>query len=43
MTIHRYTLVRFAAGRLESLDYIGTLRNVPDGWSLHKRSAAKRQ
>ncbi len=40
MPIHRFTLVRIADGWLEHLDYIGTRKGLPAGWSIHKRSGA---
>lgn len=40
MTMHLYTLVRIADGWMEHMDWIGTRKRLPAGWSIHKRSAA---
>lgn len=40
MTMHRYTLVRLVGAAVETLDYLGTRKGLPAGWSIHKRSAA---
>lgn len=40
MTIHRYSLVRLEGAEVKHLDYIGSRKGLPAGWSIHKRSAA---
>jgi hypothetical protein len=40
MTMHRYTLVRLQGSTVARLDYIGPPSGLPEGWAIHKRSAA---
>jgi hypothetical protein len=40
MTIHRFQLVMFHENTLYRMNWTGTRAGLPEGWSIHKRSAA---